>query len=351
MESYTDFMSNILTVKRLSIYSFVEKKLFHKTGENYNQIQELQSFHANRWFFLHLLFGATFLSTIGFLLSQVSKGAISASVLILFIAAYAMVRSNIERLSENFKSLMEMKAYIGSLGKIVSPIKPVGGGEEFPKWKEIRFNRVSFQYPGTEKKISVPNFSLKRGEKVCLIGKSGEGKTTFLNLFINFFEPDKGERLIDGQLYEKVDEKFFQNRMTIISQETELFNISLRENITLGQKIEGKMIFDIFDKFDLLSWVQSLENGLETIVGEKGVKLSSGQKQRINLVRGILFNREILLLDEPTSHLDSATERKVIDFLTNYLSNRTSIIVSHREALREVCNRCYLIKEHCLIEV
>jgi len=351
LESYTDFMSNILTVKRLGIYSFVENKLFRKTDENYDQIQRLQNFHANRWFFLHTLFSFAFLSTIGVLLFQISKGTISASVLILFIAAYTIVRGNIERLSENFKSLMEMKAYINSLDKIISPSELVTEDKEIQKWGEIKFGKVFFQHPGTEKKISIPNFVIKSGEKICVIGKSGEGKTTFLNLFTNFLKPDKGERLIDGQSYEKMNGKFFQKHITMISQETELFNISLRENITLGQKIEEKTIFDIFDKLDLLSWVRNLEDGLEAIVGEKGIKLSAGQKQRINLIRGVLLNREIVLLDEPTSHLDSATEQKVIDFLADYLSGKTAIIVSHREALRKICDRCYIIKDNSLTEV
>lgn len=351
LESYTDFMSNILTVKRLGIYSFAEGKLFRKTDENYNQIQKLQSFHANRWFFLHTLFGMAFLSTIGFLLFQVSKGEISASVLILFIAAYTIVRGNIVRLSENFKSLMEMKAYINNLDKIISPSELVNENGEVEKWQGIKFHKVFFQHPGTEKKISIPDFDIKMRQKICVIGKSGEGKTTFLNLFTNFLKPDRGERAIDGQQYEQVNGKFFQRHITMILQETELFNISLRENITLGQKIDDKAILDIFDKLDLLAWVQNLEDGLDTIVGEKGIKLSAGQKQRINLIRGVLLNREILLLDEPTSHLDSTTETKVIDFLTNYLSNKTAIIVSHREALRKICNRCYIIKDHVLTEV
>ena len=351
LESYTDFMSNILTVKRLGIYSFVENKLFRKTDENYDQIQRLQNFHANRWFFLHTLFSFAFLSTIGVLLFQISKGTISASVLILFIAAYTIVRGNIERLSENFKSLMEMKAYINSLDKIISPSELVTEDKEIQKWGEIKFGKVFFQHPGTEKKISIPNFVIKSGEKICVIGKSGEGKTTFLNLFTNFLKPDKGERLIDGQSYEKMNGKFFQKHITMISQETELFNISLRENIALGQKIEEKAILDIFDKLDLLSWVRNLEDGLEAIVGEKGIKLSAGQKQRINLIRGVLLNREIVLLDEPTSHLDSATEQKVIDFLADYLSGKTAIIVSHREALRKICDRCYIIKDNSLTEV
>lgn len=350
LESYTDFMSNILTVKRLGVYTFVEKKLSQKTGENYGQIQKLQNFHANRWFLLHTLFGIAFLSTTGFLLLQVSKGTVSASVLILFVAAYYIIRANIEHLAESFKTLLEMKAYINILDKIIFPDEPTRGFEEIGQWKEIRFKNVFFQYPETEKKISVPALTVKKGEKICVIGKSGEGKSTFLNLFSNFLKPETGDRWIDTQPYERISGGFFQNRIAMISQEIELFNISLRENIALGQNIDEKVILTILDKLDLLTWVKGLDSGLETIVGEKGIKLSAGQKQRINLIRGVLLNREIMLLDEPTSHLDFMTERRVVDFLTDYLSGKTAIIVSHREALKAVCDRCYLIKDHSLTE-
>ncbi|MFH0988271.1 MAG: ABC transporter ATP-binding protein [Parcubacteria group bacterium] len=351
IESYADFMSNILTIKRLGIQPFVENKLFHKTEENYKQIKVLRNFHANRWFLLHILFGCAFLSTIGFLLYQISRGTISPAVLILFIAAYGTVRNGVEQLSESLKSLMEMRAYVDRLDKIISFGEPDNHGEAVKEWNEIKFKKVFFRHPGTEKKISVPNFNVKRGEKICVIGKSGEGKTTLLNLFINFLKPDKGERLIDGVSYEQLSLKFFSGRVTVISQETELFNLSLRENITLGQDISDKEIFGIFEKLDLLSWVNNLEQGLDTIVGEKGIKLSAGQKQRINLIRGVLLNREIVLLDEPTSHLDSETERKVIDFLAEYLAGKTAIIVSHREALRQLCERCYAIENNTLVEV
>lgn len=351
LESYTDFMSNILTVKRLGIYAFVENKLYHKTNENYKQIQKLQNFHANRWLFLHSLFSAAFLSTIGFLLFQVSQGIVSASVLILFVAAYATVRGNVERLSESFKTLMEMKAYIDNLNRIITPSQSANAEKEIKQWKKIKFENVNLKYPGTEKEIMIPNFNIKDGEKICVIGKSGEGKTTFLNLFANFLKADSGERMVDGQSYEKMNAKFFQNSITMVSQDTELFNISLRENIALNQKIEEKIILDIFDKLDLLTWVKSLENGLDTIVGEKGIKLSAGQKQRINLIRGVLLERKILLLDEPTSHLDLTTEKRVVNFLTECLAGKTVIIISHSGALRKICNRCYIVKDHLLTEV
>ncbi len=350
LESYADFMANILTVKRLGVYSFAEKRLLEKTETNYAHIQRLQNFHANRWFFLHTLFGIAFLSTLGFLLYQVSLGAISASILILFIAAYATIRGNVERVAESFKYLMEMKAYMTSLDDIIAKGAHAGGRHEIQSWREVSFRDVSFHYPESAKKITVPKFRIARGEIVRVIGKSGEGKTTFLNLFANFLTSGQGERLVDGQAYESVSDSFFHKNITVISQDIELFNMSLRDNIALGGAIGEKEIIEALEELDLGAWSRNLEKGLDTIVGEKGIKLSAGQKQRINILRGVLLGRDILLLDEPTAHLDAATEEKVIAFLQKHLSGKTAIIVSHHEAVKKLCGRSYEVKNHALLE-
>ena len=348
METYADFMANILTIKKLGVYSFVEEKLNARTKENYEQIRTNANFHSKRWSMLHSLFGVAYMSTIGYILLQVSRGELSVSVLILFVTAYTLIRINLGRLSENFKEMMEMSAYIETLDDIVSPKTKFKSADHINTWHEIKFQDIDFEYKGTNKKIHVPAFSLSRGQKISIVGRSGEGKTTFLNLLANNLEPYTGERLLDGKSYQSFDKDIFQYLMVTISQEVELFNISLRENITLGQAINDSEIEQALTELDLWSWVNTLKDGPSTIVGEKGVKLSAGQRQRINLLRGILLNREIYLLDEPTSHLDVTTEQKVVDFLAKRLQNKTAVIVSHREAVTKICDRRYQIKNHIL---
>ncbi len=350
LESYTDFISNILTVKRLGIYDFAEDKISSKTSDSYAQIKKIQTFHANRWLLLHSLFAIAFLSTISFLLIQVSNNEIPSSALILFIAAYATVKGLVERLSESFKSLMEMKAYIATIDQIMIHNDNDSFGSNPKSWHQIKFREVFFEHPGNDKKISIPSFDLQNGQKICISGPSGQGKSTFLNLFMNFLEPNHGERTIDGTFYENISRDFFENHVATVSQETELFNISLRDNLTLGRKIRDAKLLKTLDELDLISLVQSLEKGLDTVVGEKGSKLSAGQRQRINLARGILLDRDILLLDEPTSNLDSATEAKVVEFLERHMRGRSAIIVSHREALNDLCSRHYVIKDSVLAE-
>ncbi|MDO8507322.1 MAG: ABC transporter ATP-binding protein [bacterium] len=351
LESYTDFMSNILTVKKLGVHQFAESRLEKKTGETYRYIQKIQNFHSNRWFFLHALYGFAFIGTLSFLVVKVSQGLISVSVLILFIAAYLVMKSMIDRVSEVLKIMMEMSAYLDNLNKVVVlKERGKGAGKDSTPWSEVIFKNIVFKYSGNSRKIEVPQFNVEKGEKICILGKSGGGKTTFLNLFSDFIQPDQGERLVDNVSYKKVKEGFFEEKISIISQEVELFNISLRDNITLDRNMSDKEIEVLLDKVDLLSWIRGLKEGLDTVVGEKGVKLSTGQKQRINLLRGIILDREILLLDEPTSNLDVLTQKKVIDFLGEYLKGKTAIIVSHHDELKGVCDRCYEMKNHILTE-
>ncbi|MCK5320665.1 ABC transporter ATP-binding protein [Candidatus Parcubacteria bacterium] len=341
LETYVDFMTNMLTIKKLNIYSFAENKIDKKVEDNYIQIQKLQNFHANRWFILHVLFGLTFVSTICYFLYQISQGSLSPSILILFVVVYAMIKGNVERLSEIFKRLMEMNAYIKSLDEILKDNK-LSGNKKIADWQAIKIANVKFSHKETEKEIVIPDFKINKYEKVCIIGKSGEGKTTFLNILANFLHPQEGKCLIDDIDYNNINQDFFIKNVVVISQEVELFNISLRENIVLGQNISDEKIFDIFKEVDLYDWAKMLPKGLDTIVGEKGVKLSAGQKQRINLIRGIVLDREIYLLDEPISHLDKNTGEKVTEFLKKNLSNKTAIIVTHHEDLKMICNKIYV---------
>lgn len=346
---YTDFMSNILTIKKLGIASFAKGRLEESTGENYRQIEKFYNFHARRWSLLHFIFEISLYSTIVFLLYRVVIGADSPAILILFIAAYARLRRLVDNFSQQMSTVMEMNAYLDDLGEIVT----IGSRSEEKKersfaWNRIELKDIRFQHPGNRHIIKVPEFSLSKGEKACFFGVSGEGKTTILNLLGNFLANQKGQRLVDGKQYEEAGAGFFSQKMVMVSQEVELFNLSIRENIALGKKIHYKEIEKALQELDLLAWSKKLKDGLDTLVGEKGIRLSAGQKQRLNLIRGVLLDREIYLLDEPTSHLDSQTEQKVVEFIRKRLKDKTVVIVSHRPAVRQVCDTLYSMEGHVL---
>jgi ABC-type multidrug transport system fused ATPase/permease subunit len=348
--SYADFMANITTIKKLGIHQFAEKTIHQKTIATAKQIDRVQLFHANRWLLLHSLYGAAYLTTIGFLLWEVSLGHIASSILILFVSAYAILRSQIEQLAENIKSYMEMSAYISNLEDIIGSDTSDMLGRQIPhdSWQALRLQNVTFRYPGGTQTIAVDDFTLKRGSKVCILGKSGQGKSTFLNLLANELQPQEGHRLVDDIPYDSLSPTFFSDNLAVVSQDVELFNISVRENLVLGQVIDDDKITKLLQELDMGEWLAQLNDGLSTRVGEKGVTISAGQKQRLNILRSILLDREIYALDEPTSHLDAATEERVISFLRNHLGHKTVVIITHRPALRDLCNTTYEMADHHL---
>jgi ATP-binding cassette subfamily B protein len=346
--SYADFMANIITVKKLGIQRFAEGTIDRKTRSVAEQIDRVQFFHANRWLILHALYGTAYLTTIAFILWGVSKGQISSSVLILFVSAYITIRGLIERLSENIKSYMEMGAYISNLQEILGDESAIRQPAVNHKWQTIAFRNIRFNHVGGNQTLTVDDFTLHRGEGVCIIGKSGQGKSTFLNLLTNHLIPQQGECLVDNAGYSEINPNFFSDNVAVISQEVDLFSISVRENLTLGQDMNDSHIVGLLRQMDLGGWFDELDKGLDTIVGEKGITLSAGQKQRLNILRGILLDREIYILDEPTAHLDATTEEVVVAFLEKQLYGKTAVIVTHRPALRALCSREYEIKDHKL---
>jgi ABC-type bacteriocin/lantibiotic exporter with double-glycine peptidase domain len=349
MGTYADFISNLTTIKKLGIQKFAEQQLATHTAALQHQIMRVQRFHANRWLFLHGLYGVIFIGTISFMLWQISHGYATASVLILFVSAYATIKGLIERLSENIKSYLEMGAYIGQLTSItgqqpaISPSSPTS-------WQTITFHNVTFAHPGSSQTITIPTFQLQPGDKICITGPSGQGKSTFINLLTNQLTANSGQRLVDQQPYPSTPPAFFSHHMAVISQETDLFHISIRQNLTLGTPTADDTLVDLLRQCGMGEWLAKLEAGLDTVVGEKGVSLSAGQKQRLNILRALLLDRDIYILDEPTAHLDDATEQTILKLLATKLAKKTIIIITHRPALQSLCNQEYQMRNHQLVQ-
>src|SRR5258708_7887771 len=155
-----------------------------------------------------------------------------------------------------------------------------------------------------------------------------------MNLIANYITPHSGTRTLDSLPFEQLSQRWFGENSVFLSQETELFNLSVRNNLMLGRTMQEERLLELLDHLGLSEWLGGLEKGLDTIVGEKGTRLSAGQKQRLNLARGILLDRDLYFLDEPTSHLDDNTEEIVIGAIKRYLGDKTLVIVTHRPAIK-----------------
>ena len=337
MERFIDLLTNISTVKKLGIISWADAKLRADSEVSDASISRFQRFHANRWSLLHGIFYAAFITTLAFLLGGVEAGTISASILILFVAGFGRVQNLAERLSELIKSLLETNAYVAKLEEVLSQERAYGDLAA-GAMREIVCSSIIHRYGDRSQEIVISSFTLKAGERVLLTGASGQGKSTFLSILANHREPSEGQCLWNGAQYGEFDESLTHS-FAVVSQEAELFNLSLRENLTMDGTVSDDEVLTLLHNLGLGDLLHSLPDGLDTKVGEKGMRLSSGQKQRINIARSLLLKRSIILLDEPTSHLDKGSEELVVRCLKRLSRDVTLVIVSHHGALASLCDR------------
>ncbi len=196
---------------------------------------------------------------------------------------------------------------------------------------KIEFNDVSFAYEEDEYVLKKIKFLIKKGEIIAFVGPSGAGKTTLVNLVPRFFDPQKGDIIIDGINLKEYKLKTLREKIAIVMQDVILFNMSVKDNICYGL---GNFTQEEVEKYagaaNAHEFIKKLPQGYDTIVGERGIKLSGGQKQRISIARALIKDPEILILDEATSHLDTASEKLVQDAMDNLIKGRTTLVIAHR---------------------
>jgi subfamily B ATP-binding cassette protein MsbA len=199
--------------------------------------------------------------------------------------------------------------------------------------KQIIFEFISFDYQdGKQGALININLEIKKGEKVALVGRSGSGKTTIVSLLLRLYDPTSGSILVDGIDLRSVVLEDWHDLLAYVQQDGDLLDISIRENILFGtkKKVTEKEIEDVLEKAGIREFIHNLPNGIDTIVGERGVKLSGGQKQRVCIARALIKNAPILILDEATSSLDSETESIVNKAIWEMLGDKTGIVIAHR---------------------
>jgi len=218
---------------------------------------------------------------------------------------------------------------------------------------EIRFDAVSFQYPGSERPaLCDVDLVVRTGETVALVGLSGSGKTTLANLIPRFFHPTKGRILVDGHDIETIRLASLRANVGLVSQDVTLFNDTIAANIAYGARAGASEAEIIAAAKAAHAWefIQTLPDGLATLVGENGVKLSGGQRQRLSIARTLLKNAPILVLDEATSALDSESERHVQAGLEALMRGRTAIVIAHRLSTIENADRIVVLDQGRIVE-
>ena len=287
----------------------------------------------------------------------VYEGQMTAGDLVAFIVYTVIIGGSVGGLAEVYSKIQKTIGASESLMKILGEKSELDlRAEQKPFTKlngEIRFDGISFCYPSRPDVTVLKNinFHISKGEKVALVGPSGAGKSTITQLLIGFHNPEEGEIYIDDKPSQKYHLTELRKNIGIVPQEVILFGGTIGENIAYGKPgAAEKEIIEAAEKANAMEFIRTFPEGLKTLVGERGVKLSGGQKQRIAIARAILKDPAILVLDEATSSLDSASEMLVQQALEVLMRGRTSIIIAHRLSTIRKADRIFVLNKGELIE-
>ena len=306
-------------------------------------------------FIIFLLFGS-----ILFILwrgaHMVQDGQMDAGSLLSFVIYTVMIGGAIASLGNLYTSIAGALGATERVKEILdqpSELEIVGERPSLKLTGDITFKDVHFNYPSRPdmEVLRGIDFNIKAGEKVALVGQSGSGKSTIVRLLMNFYKLDKGEITVDGARIDAYDLGAYRHNIGIVPQEVILFGGTIKENLRYGRPgATDEEIKQAAIKANCWEFITGFPEGMETLVGERGIKLSGGQKQRVAIARAILKDPVILLLDEATSSLDAESEKVVQEAMDVLMEGRTSIIIAHRlSTIREV-NRIYVMDGGQIVE-
>jgi ATP-binding cassette, subfamily B, bacterial len=285
----------------------------------------------------------------------VASGDMSVGDLVSFVLYTTFIGGSIAGLGDIYGQLQKA---IGSSERVLeilgeAPEVSTADFQKVPMEGKVSFQGVRFSYP-TRPEMEVLksiDFEIPAGEKVALAGQSGAGKSTIIQLLLKFYPIDKGQILIDGKPIDTWNLKQLRSNIGIVPQEVLLFGGSIKENIAYAKPdASDEEIIEAAKKANAWQFISKFPEGMETTVGERGIKLSGGQRQRVAIARAILKDPAILILDEATSSLDAESEALVQEALDELMKNRTTIIIAHRLSTIRKVDRIYVLKEGEIVE-
>lgn len=209
----------------------------------------------------------------------------------------------------------------------------------------IEFKDVTFKYDSSDNVVDGISFKLQPDEMVALVGPSGAGKSTVANMITKLYEPTSGTITLNGKNYKNLSHNFVRQNIALVFQENELFSSTIKENVAYGSELSDEKVIEALQKANIWEFVKNLPNGIDTEVGERGVKLSGGQRQRVQIARAIYKDAPILILDEATSSLDAKSESEVSEAIDNLIKGRMVIVIAHRFSTIQNANKIIVLND------
>lgn len=283
------------------------------------------------------------------------QGEMEIGQFVSFLSALMLAYQPIKALAGINLTIQEGLTAAKRIYQIIDQSNQVTNDENLPslniKSGEIKFDQVNFSYPDGTKALKNLSFKINGKSSAALVGLSGSGKTTILNLIPRFYHLNNGKIKIDDQDINQIQLKSLRQKISLVSQDIMLFDDTVKANIGYGDILASdSQIIEAAKKAAADDFIKNLKNGYDTIIGESGVKLSGGQKQRLSIARAILKNSPIILLDEATSALDTESEKYVQNAIENLIKDKTTLIIAHRLSTIKNVNKIFVIEDGKVIE-
>lgn len=356
--SYIEGLSNILTIKTLGAGRDFQHHIARKEGGTRDHEYILRRLKNNMWKCYQAFNGLCYGIFLFFIGTDVVAGQVTAGALVTFYGYMQRVVENSNDMIEVYEVVLDSKSAIGRMMKIFSAKTLVhAGNRTFPNdWQQIELRTLNFTYGGSEKHedagqtIKDVSLTIPRFAKVGIVGKTGSGKSTFAKILAGLYPISSGAYEIGGVSFYDIKHEDQTRKITLVLQETEIFNLTLRENISLLREVEDAELSRALSIAQLEEVVVKLPRGLDTLVGERGYHLSGGERQRVGIARAICRNSPILIFDEATSSLDSRTESLIQRALERELWDRTIVSIAHRISTLENTDIVYVFDKGEIVE-
>ena len=351
--AFVESASNILAVKALG----AGESMAEVVGAREESARELSHqrirLGTRKWMFFQVhnsLFLGLFILVMGYM---VIRGSLAPGYVLTYIMYFMTLRGQANEFIDHIQAMIERKSNLGRMMPYFWQDHSLSRGDKsFPAdWASIEIREAVFRYKGKEEAIRRLDLSIARGSKVGIAGSSGSGKSTLLKLLLGLYQLESGEIRVGGVPLDEIGHEELVAKVAVVLQETELFNLPLRDNITMLREVEPALFAEALRIACLDELLARLPAGLDTALGEHGYALSGGERQRVGIARAICRDAPILLLDEVTSALDSGTEARVMaGLLGPFARDRTILVVAHRISTLAATDRILVFDRGALVE-
>jgi ATP-binding cassette subfamily B protein len=350
-----EVLSSIRVVKAFSREDYEQKRLEEESLEGVEIGLRARSLKAKLAPLVEVIVAVGTCLVLWFGARMVLNGDLSAGALVVFILYLGKMYKPMQQLSKMTDAYSKAVVGYERIREILdteNEIQDLPGARRAPKFKgHIEFDHVTFSYEKASPILNDVSFEIQPGQVAALVGPTGAGKSTIISLIPRFYDPTAGVVKIDGQDVRRFQQKSIRQQISFVLQETVLFHGPIWNNIAYGKPEATRAeILRAAEMANANEFIEKLPEGYNTILGERGVTLSGGQRQRIAIARAIIRNTPILILDEPSSGLDAASEKLVFEALDRLMEGKTSIVIAHRLATIRRANIIFVVQDGAIAE-